>query len=201
MRGAVRWTRLRSGKYSGMSLPELLVTDPNHLFWLIESKRLKGDLLEEAKVLKWRARHIRIPKKEGKKWAVEYVRGRKGLAYLQLVPRAHLKKPPRRDPERPAERSKFLDLSVARRYNSYDLEGARKLLCMLRELHFDEHTSIRPEEAERFFGDERNFAVRNPPIPTPDSAADGSRLSGGEIRLAGSGSARRAPSTETIAHR
>jgi hypothetical protein len=155
---AVRWTRLGFGKHAGMSLPELLVTDPNYFFWLIGG--LKGKLAKEAKVLKWRATHIRIPKKGGKKQAVGYFRDSQALAYVDLVPRAYLKKPPRPVPGRSAEFGKFLDLSVASRYDGYDKGGPRELLGMLRELFFEKHHWIRSRDAERFFGDESNFAVK-----------------------------------------
>jgi hypothetical protein len=64
------WTTVKFGKYSGKTLPQIVLTDPNWFFWAADI--LYGPLATEAETLKRRARGIRIPKPKPKKWEIEY---------------------------------------------------------------------------------------------------------------------------------
>ncbi len=145
------------GKYKGYTLPEILVKDPNYFFWLAEAPDWPVAIATEAKLLHWRATHIKLPKKKGKKQAAEYVRSGKEFGKLRVVPRGALKK----STPSAVERGKFIDLSVPRKYDSYDKDGSKRLVHTMWELlvdEFDDHGLIIAERAEQFFADPKNFA-------------------------------------------
>ena len=68
------WTTVPFGKHIGKTLPQIILSDPNWFFWA--AKFLYGPLATEAEVLVRRARSIKIPRLNPKKWAIEYRRDR-----------------------------------------------------------------------------------------------------------------------------
>jgi hypothetical protein len=43
------WTTVNFGKYTGKTLPQIVLADPNYFFWLAE--KLYGRLMTEAELL------------------------------------------------------------------------------------------------------------------------------------------------------
>src|SRR5437868_4840635 len=66
------WSSLTFGKYSGRTLPEVLLIDADWFFWATSRGVFKGRLAVEARELGRKARAIKIPKRRPSRWAVEY---------------------------------------------------------------------------------------------------------------------------------
>lgn len=58
------------GKYEGLTLPQVLFTDPDHFYWL--RKVLKGSLAMQAEQLARKACRIRIPREPAEAFVVDY---------------------------------------------------------------------------------------------------------------------------------
>jgi uncharacterized protein (DUF3820 family) len=67
-----QWTALNFGKYSGRSLPEIIVFDADWFFWAVENSVFQGRLSREAKRLMQMVTAIKIPKRRPKRWMIEY---------------------------------------------------------------------------------------------------------------------------------
>jgi len=64
------WSVVPFGRYTGKTLPEIIVLDLDWFFWVLP--KLYGRLGTEAHDLARKARTIKIPKEQGKKLEVEY---------------------------------------------------------------------------------------------------------------------------------
>src|SRR5580658_8082935 len=70
----IMWTQLPFGKHSGKILPQVLLTDPDWLYWAaVEKAIFWGPLQQEAADLAAKAARIKIPRRDPKSWAVEYI--------------------------------------------------------------------------------------------------------------------------------
>ena len=142
------WTTVNFGKYTGKSLPQIVLSDPNYFFWLAE--KLYGPLATEAEVLVRRARNIKIPKPNSRKWAVEHRRDRDGrflgIDIVKVDSHAHSL----------SERLPQLDLAFVRRGNVHDTRDCRRVIHDFRRLYFD-GLNLTKRRCEEFFEDEDNF--------------------------------------------
>jgi hypothetical protein len=66
------WTTLTFGKHKGKTLPQVIWTDPDWFFWFYDQGKSYGPLKKEAEAIYARARNIRIPRKDGKEWVIDY---------------------------------------------------------------------------------------------------------------------------------
>lgn len=66
-----RWIPMPFGKYKGLTLPQVLFTDPDHFLWL--RGVLKGALAIQAEQLARKACRIKIPRKPAEAFVVEYI--------------------------------------------------------------------------------------------------------------------------------
>ena len=120
------WSILTFGKYKGKSLPQVILSDPDWFFWAAEGDVFRGRFAEEASLLEYRACNIKIPKPNPEDWCVRYYtdpqrkicglrhhRSRRNSQQLDSIE---------------MWREDCLDLSVARRFKSYDKLGGRLLL-------------------------------------------------------------------------
>jgi hypothetical protein len=142
------WTKLNFGRHSGKTLPQVVLSDPNWFFWA--KNILYGQLANEAEVLERRARNIRIPKPNPKKWAVEYRRDRDdrflGIGIVKADSHVH----------RLFDRLPHLDLAYVRRGNVHDTRDCRRVIRDFRRLYFD-GLNLTKQRCEQFFEDEDNF--------------------------------------------
>src|ERR1700676_2440888 len=131
-----------------MTLAQIILSDPNYFFWLAEI--LYGPLAIEAEILERRARNIRIPKRNPKKWAVEYRRNCDdrffGCGIVEVNSHKHSA----------FERLPHLDLASFRRGNVHDIRDGRLLIRDFRRLYFD-GCNLTKQRCEDFFGNKRNF--------------------------------------------
>jgi hypothetical protein len=68
----MQWTTLTFGKHKGKTLPQVIWTDPDWFFWFHDKGEAYGPLKKEAEAICARARNIRIPRKDGKEWVIDY---------------------------------------------------------------------------------------------------------------------------------
>ena len=143
------WTTLNFGKHSNKTLPQVVLSDPNWFFWA--KNILYGQLANEAEVLERRARNIRIPKPNPKKWAVEYRRDRDdrflGCGIVEVNSHKH---------SALFERLPHLDLAYVRRGNVHDIRDGRLLIRDFRHLYFG-GLNLTKRRCEEFFENQDNF--------------------------------------------
>jgi hypothetical protein len=142
------WTTMPFGRHIGRTLPQIVLSDPNYFFWLAE--KLYGRLMTEAELLVRRARNIKIPKPNPKKWAIEYRRDRDdrflGIGIVKADSHAHSL----------SERLPHLDLAYVRRGNVHDTRDCRRVIRDFRRLYFD-GLNLTKRRCEEFFEKEDNF--------------------------------------------
>jgi hypothetical protein len=142
------WTTVNFGKHRGKTLPQIILSDPNWFFWA--ATILYGPLMAEAARLVMRARNIKIPKSNPKKWAVEYRRDRDdrflGIDIVKADSHVHFL----------FERLPHLDLAYVRRGNVHDSRDCRRVIRDFRQLYFD-GLNLTKGRCEAFFEDEDNF--------------------------------------------
>ena len=143
------WTTVPFGKYIGKTLPEIVLSDPNWVFWA--AKFLYGPLATEAEALVKLARNIKIPRPNSKKWAVEYRRDRDdrflGIDIVKANGHAHSL----------FARLPHLDLAFVRRGNVHDTRDCRRVIRDFRRLYFG-GLNLTKSRCEAFFEDVNNFA-------------------------------------------
>jgi hypothetical protein len=117
----MRWATLTFGKHAGKTLPQIILSDADWVFWAVNKGVLKGRLNDQAAKLVERARAIKIPKRNPKRWQVEYSYDDDtgGFCGFQFV-KADTPLPYRSPSIR---RSPYLDLSCVRRGKAYDKRG------------------------------------------------------------------------------
>jgi hypothetical protein len=149
------WSVVRFGKYKSKTLPQILLLDPDWFFWALP--KLYGRLGEEAKDLDRKARAIKIPGPSRKTRLVEYEydENQRLLGFWFVKP----EQPPN---SRFCIRSRYLDLSRARRGGSYDRGGSRRLIRDFRRHYFGPDKRVTKERCEAFFNDEDNFVHPRP---------------------------------------
>ena len=155
------WSDLTFGKYKGKSLPQVILHDPDYFFWGCEKGIFDRDgFLEQAYVLEGRACNIKIPKPNPQEWRVLYYTDGNGrFAGFEIVNHAE-------DSANPDSiemwREDSLDLSVARRFKSYDKLGGKILIKTFKRYFFgSKNIRITKQRCEEFFSNANNF-VRTP---------------------------------------
>lgn len=144
------WTIVSFGRYSGKTLPQILLLDPDWFFWMLP--KFYGQLGEEAKDLARKATAIKIPGPDWKTQLVEYEydENQRFLGFWFVSPEAL--------PNSTfCTRSRYLDLSQPRRHRSYDKQGCRRLIHDFRRYYFAPDERLTKERCEAFFSDEENF--------------------------------------------
>ncbi len=149
----MRWTTLNFGRHAGRSLPEIIVSDADWFFWAFKVGVFKGRLAAEAEDLVQKARTIKIPKRDPKRWQVEYRYEDKGTFLGFEFVKANM---PWHCGHR-STRLPYLDLSCIRRGKAYDKRGCRNLLRDFRRHYFGDNTRLTKGRCEEFFSNRKNF--------------------------------------------
>jgi len=149
------WSELQFGKHIGLTLPQVLFTDPGWFFWALRLP-LRGEVGYEASILAPKATRIRVPQAEGCRLIVEYILDPRGggLAGVQIIPEAEggdgggstsFTRP-------------WIDLSVPSQLAHYDKTGGKIIISFLKETYFGStrHRMTR-ELCSGFFHDPSNF--------------------------------------------
>jgi hypothetical protein len=142
-----------------MSLPEVVLHDPDYFFWASDTCAFHRRGFPEAGGLAEKARYIKIPKPDGEGWGVlyDFEPGTKifngfelvqGLRTVELLGEQYM-----------WARPKHLDLSVVYERKRHDKVGNERLLRDFKLHYFgSEHTNLSREECEAFFDCDSNFA-------------------------------------------
>jgi hypothetical protein len=142
------WTTLPFGRHEGKTLPQTILDDPDWFFWILPG--LYGPLKTEADDLARKASKIKIPRRNPRKWCVEYRIEHNRCCGFDVV---------RADSfvnSKWSIRLPFLDLSLPRSYKAYDKRGYRNLIRDFRRLYFDDR-NLTKKRCEVFFDNADNF--------------------------------------------
>src|SRR6516225_1836311 len=151
---SMRWVALNFGKHAGKTLPQLILSDADWVFWAVSKGVFKGRLGDQAAKLVERARAIKIPKRNPKRWQVEYsYYDTGGFCGFRFV-KADLPWP---CGFRSIRRLPHLDLLCIRRDKAYDKRGCRNLLRDFRYHYFGDNTRLTKRRCEQFFSNKKNF--------------------------------------------
>jgi hypothetical protein len=143
------WTAISFGKHRGRTLPQIILDDPDWFFWILPG--LYGRLKIEADDLARKASKINIPRRNPRKWCVEF-RFEHGCRFVGFdIVRADSFVNPNRSIRLP-----YLDLRLPRSYKAYDKQGYRNLIRDFRRLYFDDR-NLTKKRCEVFFDNGDNF--------------------------------------------
>jgi hypothetical protein len=165
------WSILNFGRYKDkMSLPQVVLHDPDYFFWASDSFAFRKRGFPEARDLARKARNIKIPKPDGEQWGVQYIfargtnifRGFKlvqgpvaveiGETFAKILGEPLMQKLPR-----------YLDLSVVYGAMRHDEIGNELLLRDFKFCFFgNERADLPREQCEAFFECDGNFC--EPPL-------------------------------------
>jgi len=153
------WTKLRYGRHTGKTFPQILFSDPDWLFWAVEEgpfAKKKTFLAREAADIDRKARNIRIPSRLGEDLVVEYFIHRPTGKFIEfrIVPADQ----PYHEGSSPTFRGDVIDLSIPRKISSYDKLGYKSILASLKFYIFrTSKTRMTKEKCEEFYDDPTNF--------------------------------------------
>jgi hypothetical protein len=150
------WSIVKFGKHSGKTLPQIVFSDPDWFFWVIEEKVFKEPLSREAEVINARARAIRIPNNEAGDLLAEYfVHPPTGkFSHMEIIPASQ----PKHEGSSPTFRKEVIDLGVPRQIAIYDKLGCKSLLSSVKDVLFGGKSArMTQERCEAFFDDSANF--------------------------------------------
>jgi hypothetical protein len=143
------WTAVSFGKHRGSTLPQIILHDPDWLFWILPG--LYGQLKIEADDLARKAAKIKIPRRNPRKWCVEYRVEQPGRFCGFDIVRADSFMNSKWSIRRP-----YLDLRLPRSYKAYDKRGYRNLIRDFRRVYFDDRY-LTKKRCEVFFDNADNF--------------------------------------------
>ena len=149
----MRWVTLNFGKHAGKTLPQIILSDADWVFWALNKGVFKGRLASEAAKVEQRARAIKIPKRHPKRWQVEYsyddTGGFSGFRFVKADSPSHSGSVSTR-------RLPYLNLLWVRR-KAYDKRGCRNFLRDFRHCYFGDNTRLTKRRCEEFFSNKDNF--------------------------------------------
>jgi hypothetical protein len=149
----MNWHRLGRGTYSGKTLPEVMLEDPDYVLEGRAANELEGPMRAEANEIRRRVAHMEVPRVDGEEPVVVFYNLRPDRSYggLAIVPRSS-----RRLPEyaraAAAHTDGFFDLTVPRRIAPRDRASTLEALQA-----FVHHCLGARQTLGEFLQDERNF--------------------------------------------
>jgi len=153
------WQTLNFGRYKDkMSLPQVVLHDPDYFFWGSDTLAFHRRGFPEARDLAYQARHITIPKPDAEDWCVLYDFA-PGTDIFNGFKIARTPAPV----ESPGilfvwEPPSLLDLSVVYGCKRRDKVGNERLLRDFRLHYFgNEHVNLSRQDCEEFFENAANF--------------------------------------------
>jgi hypothetical protein len=152
-----KWTVVDFGKFVGMTLPQIFFTDPDW-FWHLHERdafSARSPLAKEAADIAKKARKIRIPGKEPKRWKVlNYLSPEGTFSHFDIV----AAKPDWFSRSPKIRVTDFIDLSVARRLKPYHKKGGKRLIkCFKLALFGRTNVRLTKRRCKEFFANPANF--------------------------------------------
>ena len=154
------WTPLEFGRHAEKTLPQILFCNPDWFFWAMDEQLFhpRTVLGQQAEELDYKARHIRIPAREGPPLVAQYVfTPQRKFSHLWLVPSTA----PYPDGSNVILRWSVIDLSIPRQQGGpYDKKGYRRLVQELRYLFFGKRNAkLTCQRCAAFYEDPSHFVV------------------------------------------
>lgn len=155
----INWTIVDFGKFADkkMSLPQIVLTDPDWFWHLDEEDAFKGwgPLAKEADDIAAKAQKIRIPGKNRKRWkVVNYLTPEGSFSHFDVFDA-------RADCHMGSARTRitdFIDLSLPHRLKPYDKKGGKALIMGLKyQLYGRTNIRLTKGRCEEFFANSSNF--------------------------------------------
>ncbi len=149
------WSPVRLKRYrdKNLTLPQLVLKDPDYFFWAYENEAFNRDLEDEAEEIYQKATSIRIPASAGDDVEVEYLRhhSERKFQNARIVPRSQ----PR---FKQSIRTEVIDLRVPRQLKKMDRLGNDLLIKLLKKLCFGSpEARLTKKRCEEFFETDENF--------------------------------------------
>jgi hypothetical protein len=153
------WTPLDFGRYSGKTLPQVVLSDPDWFFsaWEEGDFEVREPYTSQAKDIYRKATHIRVPQGGQEKLVVEYTInvGSRKFTGAELVPASR----PHRPGASPTFRGDVFDLSALKGFVACDQLGRSLLVQSLKQCIFgDPEKRFTRKVCEEFFDDPDNFS-------------------------------------------
>ncbi len=148
------WSKLTFGKYCGKSLPWVIFHDLDWFLWAAEEAgALSGAQATEAKKLLKRARRIKIPEHMIVEYIIDPSTGK--LSHIEIVPEEQ-------EDGSSTRRSKYIDLTAARRLAKYDKLGNSRLIDVVKQRFFETNVRMTAKKSEEFFDNDAIFDLEAP---------------------------------------
>ncbi len=154
------WTPLDFGRYSGKTLPQVILSDPDWFFsaWEEGDFAVREPYTSQAKDIYRKATHIRVPQSGQEKLVVEYTihPGSRKFTGAELVPASR----PHHPDASLTFRGDVFDLSVLKGFAAYDKFGRSLLIQFMKQCIFDDPAKrFTKKVCEEFFDDPYNFSL------------------------------------------
>lgn len=149
------WTTVTFGKYKDkyLTLPQIVLKDPDWFFWAYEQEAFFDNLLDEAEEIYNKATSIRILTNAGDDPEIEYLKhpSEQGFERIRMIPRS--------DPvPNDSLRSSVIDLRIPRRMKKMDRLGNDLLVKFLKTQYFGSPDArLTKKRCEEFFETDENF--------------------------------------------
>lgn len=149
------WSIVDFGKFkgNGLTIPQIVLKDPDWFFWAVSNDAFKERQAIEAKDVASKAGHIKINEPNPSDWKVEYLFLDGKFAQFSIVPRNH---PSHVGSSKPIYGA-HLDFKVPRQARNYDKLGYRHFLSTFK-YHWFDNKNFTKKRCEAFFSNEDNFA-------------------------------------------
>jgi len=157
-----QWTLVSFGKYEGLTLPQILLRDPDYFFHAMERSYFRGrrQLVAEAAELHERATSIRIPgSSDANPLQIEHMIHRPTGKYqgFTVVPASKSL----HEGASSSLRYEHLDMSVPRQFSTYDKTGGGLLIESMKPIYFGKQSArLTKQVCEDFFKKGSNFRLR-----------------------------------------
>lgn len=150
------WSQLPHTKHKGKTLPQVVFIDPDYFFWGYEKEIFKGVLKAEAEEIYYKAKHIKIPQRDGEQRVVIYYIHRPTGKFesMELIPGSSVISD---DYELILN---VIDLSVPRQISSYDKCGSKEIILRTKAILFKNPSyKMTRARCEEFFNDANRFVL------------------------------------------
>jgi hypothetical protein len=153
----IKWTIVKFGKFASkkMSLPQIVLTDPDWFWYMVQKKAFTGTLAQEAADIAKKAQKIRIPSKNAKRWKVlNYLTPEGAFSHFEIVDAkaACARASPK------TRVTDFIDLSLPHRLKPYDKKGNKRLIKGFKyQLYGRTNVRLTKRRCEEFLADPDNF--------------------------------------------
>ena len=156
------WSKLEFGKHDGKTLPQVVLSDPDWFFWVVDNgvfDHTPPALQAEAKDVLRKATRIKIPKPDPENWQIKYIMDPDGkfsrFEIVEATRHTHMGLSI-------TARATHLDLSFVRRKNAYDKVGNKRMLQCFKHYYF-QNASLTKRRCEGFFTNSKNFVKESRP--------------------------------------